>query len=209
LPRTEAQYEAMRADTRRRIEIAAVRLFARQGFAATSVRDIAREAGISTGLMYRHHQTKQDLFGDLVAQAADGLGALARRFRGDVPPAALIREFTREFVHDVLAGDGFVEFFLIMNQSFTMAEPPAQVRALRARHVTMMRSAVELIGRGQRLGQFEQGDAAELASCYFAALGGLAMMSFTLGDRFVAPNPAMLTNFLIKEGTGAGDPTGR
>ncbi|QTR05940.1 helix-turn-helix transcriptional regulator, partial [Saccharothrix algeriensis] len=45
----------MRADTRRRIEIAAVRLFARQGFAATSVRDIAREAGISTGLMYRHY----------------------------------------------------------------------------------------------------------------------------------------------------------
>lgn len=209
MPRTGAQYEAMRADTRRRIEIAAVRLFARQGFAATSVRDIAREAGISTGLMYRHYQTKQDLFGDLVAQAADGLGALARRFRDDVPPAALIREFTREFVHDVLAGGGFVEFLLIMNQSFTMTNPPAQVRALKTRHGTMMRSAVGLIERGQRLGQFEQGDAAELASCYFAALGGLAMMNFTLGERFVAPSPAMLTSFLIKEDADARGPAGR
>ncbi|MFE6612880.1 TetR/AcrR family transcriptional regulator [Amycolatopsis sp. NPDC057786] len=209
MPRTGAQYEAMRADTRRRIEIAAVRLFARQGFAATNVRDIAREAGISTGLMYRHYRTKDDLFGDLVAQAADGLGALARRFRSDLPPAVLIGEFTREYVHDVLAGGGFVEFLLIMNQSFTMTNPPAQVRTLKTRHTTMMRGLVELIERGQRLGQFNPGDAAELASCYFAALGGMAMMNFTLGEAFVAPGPELLTSFLLKEVTDAGGPASR
>lgn len=201
MPRSEAQYEAMRADTRERIEIAAVRLFARQGFAATSVRDIAHEAGISTGLVYRHHRTKEDLFGDLVARAADGLGGVTARFSGDGSPAAIIREFTEELLADVVGDGAFVEFLLIMNQSFAMANPPAQVRTLMARHDAMTRAVAELIERGQRLGQFHRGEAAELSSCYFAALGGLAMSRFALGERFVAPRTAMLTRFLIKENT--------
>lgn len=201
MPRSEAQYEAMRADTRERIEVAAIRLFARQGFAATNVRDIAREAGISTGLLYRHHRTKEDLFGELVTRAAQGLSGVTARFLADDPPAEIITAFTEELVADVITNGTFVEFMLIMNQSFAMANPPAQVRTLMARHDAMMRAVADLIARGQRLGRFHPGDPAELASCWFGALGGLAMLRFTLGKRFVAPRPTMLTHFLIKENT--------
>ena len=46
---------------RRQILEAAVRLFARQGVARTTTRQIAREAGVSEGLIFRYFPTKLDL----------------------------------------------------------------------------------------------------------------------------------------------------
>lgn len=200
MARPEAQYEAMRASTLEKIQAAALQLFARRGFAATSVRDIANEAGISTGLMYRHYRTKEELFGDLVAQAASGLAEVVRRFRSAAPPAELILAFTREVVDDIAADRGFAEFMLIMNQSFVMENAPPQVRQLRRRHRELVRATVELIEHGQRLDQFGKDDASELATCYFATLDGLAAQRFALKERFVAPSPAVVAGILMKEG---------
>src|SRR5215468_3433335 len=46
---------------RARIRDAAVRLFAERGIAATTVRDIAKEAGVSAGLLRHHFGSKEDL----------------------------------------------------------------------------------------------------------------------------------------------------
>jgi AcrR family transcriptional regulator len=43
------------------IEQAATRLFARRGFAATTVEDIARAAGMTKPMVYRHFESKQEL----------------------------------------------------------------------------------------------------------------------------------------------------
>ena len=45
-PRSPAQFEALRADAQDRLERAALRVFARAGYAGASVRDVAREAGV-------------------------------------------------------------------------------------------------------------------------------------------------------------------
>ena len=49
------------ADTRRRIEAAATRLFVEKGVAETGVRDIARTVEISEGALYRHFASKDEL----------------------------------------------------------------------------------------------------------------------------------------------------
>jgi AcrR family transcriptional regulator len=50
------------AQTRAALSGAARRLFARDGFAATSVEDVAREARLTTGALYHHFPTKTALF---------------------------------------------------------------------------------------------------------------------------------------------------
>jgi AcrR family transcriptional regulator len=50
-----------RAKTRRRILTAAVKLFARKGYASTSTQEIAREVGMTTGALYWNFETKEDL----------------------------------------------------------------------------------------------------------------------------------------------------
>ena len=53
--------EKMRAETTAEILVCALRLFAESGYAQTSTRVIAREAGVSTGLMYHYFDSKEAL----------------------------------------------------------------------------------------------------------------------------------------------------
>jgi AcrR family transcriptional regulator len=51
-----------RAERREQLLAAATQAFARAGFAATSLEDIAEAAGISRVLLYRHFESKTDLY---------------------------------------------------------------------------------------------------------------------------------------------------
>jgi AcrR family transcriptional regulator len=50
---------------------AAAELFAEKGFRATTVRDIADVAGVLSGSLYAHIQTKEDLYLEIVRRAAN------------------------------------------------------------------------------------------------------------------------------------------
>ena len=54
------------AKNKLRIERAALRLFTRQGFHGTTVREIATSAGVSMGKLYIYYPTKEEIFIDLV-----------------------------------------------------------------------------------------------------------------------------------------------
>jgi AcrR family transcriptional regulator len=58
-----------RADRREQIIAAATRAFARTGFTATSLDDVAAEAGISRVLLYRHFDSKSDLYRAVLERA--------------------------------------------------------------------------------------------------------------------------------------------
>ena len=48
-----------------RIKDVALRLMVEKGVAETTIRDLAREAGVSEGSLYRHYESKEDLVRDL------------------------------------------------------------------------------------------------------------------------------------------------
>ena len=49
------------ADTKEKILLAALRLFAREGYEAVSVSQIAGELAMTKGALYRHYQSKRDI----------------------------------------------------------------------------------------------------------------------------------------------------
>jgi AcrR family transcriptional regulator len=61
MPRTAAQNERIRDATRSAIVDGAMRLFAQHGYAHTTTRQIAAEAGVSAGLMYHYFESKEQL----------------------------------------------------------------------------------------------------------------------------------------------------
>jgi AcrR family transcriptional regulator len=65
------------AERRGLIEDAAARLFARNGFAATTVEDIVAEAGVSKPMLYRHFESKKELQMRLLEHRRDELAAAA------------------------------------------------------------------------------------------------------------------------------------
>lgn len=54
------------ADTKENILHTALRLFARDGYEAASVSDIAGELGMTKGALYKHYKSKQDIFDNIV-----------------------------------------------------------------------------------------------------------------------------------------------
>lgn len=61
-----------------RIERAALRLFIRQGFHGTAVRDIANEAGVSLGNIYNYYPTKDALYRSIVKRYAAEMATLVQ-----------------------------------------------------------------------------------------------------------------------------------
>jgi TetR/AcrR family acrAB operon transcriptional repressor len=62
--------------TRRALLSAALKVFSRQGYAATRLEDIAEEAGVTRGAIYWHFKSKADLYIELQGRAAGKLMAL-------------------------------------------------------------------------------------------------------------------------------------
>ena len=76
MPRTPEQYEQIREEKRKQIMDVALRLFAMEGYHATSISKIASEAGISKGLMYNYFDSKEALMFNILALGMNQLAEL-------------------------------------------------------------------------------------------------------------------------------------
>lgn len=69
MPRTADQNQALRAASRSKLLAAALQRFARDGYAESSVKTIAQDAGVATGLLYSHFDGKEGLLRALFEQS--------------------------------------------------------------------------------------------------------------------------------------------
>ena len=70
-PRTKEQYEGIRQRSISAIQEAALELFARNGYHNTSISQIAKEAGVSKGLLYNYFASKEVLLKEIVMGAVE------------------------------------------------------------------------------------------------------------------------------------------
>jgi AcrR family transcriptional regulator len=202
MPRTAEQNEAIRTATREAIETAAVRVFARHGFAAANIRQIADEAGLSTGSIYRHYASKEDLFDELLEQATAGLKAAATQLSSGGNPRDLIRGFTEAYLSDLAGENGAAEFFMVINQGFTTDTPAGTADRLAATQKTLWQAFAALVRRGQQEGQFVEGDPALVTAYYFAMLSGITTMRLALRDELAEPDVDLILRILTGGQTG-------
>jgi len=114
---TDGSAKPMRADAQRnraRILEAAERVFALQG-ATVPIDDVAREAGVGVGTIYRHFPTKEDLYQAVVISRVESLVEQARALADADDAATAFFDFLRSYtasagmnraLHDSLADAG-------------------------------------------------------------------------------------------------------
>ena len=78
-----------------RVQEAALRLFARHGYAAVSMRQIAAEVGVQAGALYNYTPDKQSLLFDLMRGHMEALLAERAARGGQGRALARLEEFTR------------------------------------------------------------------------------------------------------------------
>jgi AcrR family transcriptional regulator len=172
MPRTEESNQRIREEQKRKIIVAATKVFARKGLAATKMADIAKEAAISYGLLYHYFDTKELIFKATVERgtlAFERLIAEAREQTGT--PWERILHLTTIILEGMKR---FPEGFLVTNQAFVNDSISPEIRNI-AQEDSLRGFALfqELIIEGQKLGQIVEGNPGELTQLYFACIGGL------------------------------------
>ena len=106
---SETLRDRRKAETRQRIQDAARRLIAENGFEATTMRDLAREAGVGVGTIALHFQDKTSL---LFSSFFDDIGEVSRRAVDEAPRDAPLREQFRHMVRTMYGYYGEHTLFL-------------------------------------------------------------------------------------------------
>jgi AcrR family transcriptional regulator len=127
--------------TRERIKAAALALFVEQGVAGTSTRDIAEQAGVAEGALYRHFEGKDDLawslFRDNYAVLADELTEVCDRAgdcRGAI--AAMIARLCVAFDEE----RPVFRYLLLARHDHVRRVTPAMKSPIRVVHAVMERA---------------------------------------------------------------------
>ncbi|MFZ0098496.1 MAG: TetR/AcrR family transcriptional regulator [Gemmobacter sp.] len=152
-----------------KIRAAAERLFARHGYAAVSMRQIAAEVGVQAGALYLYTPDKQSLLAGLMR---DHLEALIASWQAQ-EPAGNPRDRLRQFVHfhigyHIDRPDAvFIAYMELRN-----LEPDrfAEIEALRRRYEAELEA---ILRDGQTAGAFELADPRLATMALIAMLTGV------------------------------------
>ncbi len=116
---TAAEPTKLRADARRNrdklIGVAAT-AFAEKGV-ETSLEDIARQAGVGIGTLYRHFPTREHLVEVVYRRELESLAAAARELAEKHPPDVALEEWMRRFVSYIATKRGMSNSLRILMTS--------------------------------------------------------------------------------------------
>jgi AcrR family transcriptional regulator len=108
-------------DSRARVLQAALELFAEQGFAATSTRELSERLGFTKAALYYHFRTKDDLLAALIAPVVEQLTALINQT--PVRASAAARRLVLAAYVDL--GTAHLDLLRVLTQDPSVARRPA------------------------------------------------------------------------------------
>lgn len=152
-----------------RIRAAAERLFARHGYAAVSMRQIAAEVGVQAGALYLYTPDKQSLLADLMRDHLDGLLAALDALPAVTGAVARLDQFARFHIgyHIERPDAVFVAYMELRNLE---PENFAAIEALRRRYEDRLEA---ILRDGRSAGQFALPDTKLATLALIAMLTGV------------------------------------
>ncbi len=198
MPRSPEDNEQLK--DARRIEIlrAASCVFAKKGFSATKISDIAREAGLSHGLVYHYFDNKDAIFGAILEEKlARSKGAMAEDDSLLGTSVDRLRSSVANWLERTQAEP---EMGLMIAQAILSDSLCPEVRTMMATHAEWtFTESVKRIQQGQQRGEIgSHAPAEELATTLLCVMRGLALTTLVSNDvPFVAPSVDTVMRVLL------------
>ncbi len=140
--------ERQKLSRRRRIVTAARRLFARRGYGATAIEDVAAAAGLAVGTVYNYFPSKGDLLAAIIRRETEKMIECGRRVLDEPPadPVAAITAMADIFIGDFVDADRALWRELM---SAALSQPATVGRRLFESDAQLVALAADLIQRFQ------------------------------------------------------------
>lgn len=162
---------------KRRNEIleVALDLFIKKGYSSTKIVDIAKEVGMSTGLLFHYFKSKENLYEELIKGALDGPSSIMDD-RG-LKPLTYFEVITKQLFKFIKEKPTFSKYFVLVNQAFYNGSAPDSVKKL-INDFDIYKFTSELIKEGQKEGDIKDGDPYALSIAFWCAINGIAEQMF-------------------------------
>jgi AcrR family transcriptional regulator len=186
VPRVSADHLENR---RQEIVRAALRCFAREGFHATSVRDVVRESGLSAGAVYSYFPSKAELVAGAVEPILETLTGVLdavvdadRSLELGRTPTEAVAEVLRRIYPFAVGGE--VDYTRVAVTAWAEGLRDPAVRAIAERTYGTVRSRLsDRVARWRDAGHLAPDvDAEALAQVLFSTLVGFVLQHALLGD---------------------------
>ncbi|MEP4031286.1 TetR/AcrR family transcriptional regulator [Roseibium polysiphoniae] len=156
--------------TAARVRASALKLFARHGYAAVSMRQIASDVGVQPGALYNHFPTKQDILKDLMLShmrdLLDAWPPFADEAGQSSDPLDVFVRFHIRY-HLQRREEVFISYMELRNLE---TENFAEVEAERRRYESILKAILE---DGQESGTYRIADTGVAARAIIAMLTGI------------------------------------
>jgi AcrR family transcriptional regulator len=175
-----ARGQAARRERKQQILVAAREVFAKRGYARTTVDDIALEAGVARGTFYLYFDDKRDAFEELVDTFAGQIGAAIVRIVTDDPKrtvAGQVLENIRAILGVCLAERTMTKILF----TDAVGVDPEFEHKLTTFYDSVVQLLTESLKDGQALGVVADGEPRVLAYLTIGALKELLYQAVTLG----------------------------
>jgi AcrR family transcriptional regulator len=187
--------EAVPQERRERIYSAACDVIAHKGLAATSMRDIAKAAGMSIGTMYRYIDNKDDLLYHITADCMEELFAY---FEAELSQAgsapSRMDQAIRAYLSYISANHRYIN--LVYRETKALAdEPRARIYDIERRFI---RHWTQIIQDGIEAGDFADVDVDLAANLAYFSCTVWALRYWNIGNRSEGEVGDLLTKFIVK-----------
>jgi len=113
-PRTKQQFKEIRKTSREKILSVALELFAKKGYHAASISQIAKKAKISKGLMYNYFASKEKLLDAIIQEGFNSLAELKYEGKQGVDPEKQLEEFIDAILDNLYSNFSYWQLYLAL-----------------------------------------------------------------------------------------------
>jgi AcrR family transcriptional regulator len=146
-------------------------LFIRRGYTSTKISDIAKQVGMSTGLLFHYFESKEKLYEALIQKGVSApMNIMAD---SDLEPIAFFETTTKRILNFFKCKPTFAKYFVLMNQAYYNESAPQSVKNM-LKDYDIFTPTSRLIERGQETGTIRNGNSYALAMTYWCAIQGIA-----------------------------------
>lgn len=205
MPRSKKQCKQMVDERRENILRSSLSVFAIKGYDGVRMDDISKAAHCSHGLVYHYFPTKKELFVELMPKVREHIQQLSIKVNYEAKAKESLLQYLTLLICEVKKDVHFAEaLYLVLNlhlQGKDLPQPKVDPKTRPIEQKRPFEIIMLLIEKGQKEQDFIKGNVKELAIAIAAMLDGLAYNRIYMKDKFIAPNPNIIMNIVLRKGT--------
>jgi AcrR family transcriptional regulator len=191
----------MRDTSREKIRLAALSQFSKKGLFAARIQDIAEEAGISQGLMYRYYNSKDEIFADLIEDALDKISKASTdvlNLNASAREKLLLS--LSELFKTIETSESFRLTCRLISQAMNSDAIPEKARQiLEEKRDIPYQVFARIMEQGQNEKTIVNGDPYDLAILFWSTVNGLAVFYSTRALSRPLPSVSYTASMFLKD----------